>query len=57
MIENIRGDYNNTSAYVYGLRESSEKWQTSVIACEVTVHTTGGVLERAISMERVTLPM
>ena len=34
--------------------------QTSVIACEVAVHTTGSgsVLERAISrsMERVTLP-
>ena len=28
-----------------------------MIVCEVTVHTTGGALERAISMERVTLPM
>ena len=28
-----------------------------MIACEVTVHATGGVLERAISMERVTLPI
>ena len=28
-------------------RESREKWQTAVMACEVAVHTTGGVLKRA----------
>ena len=28
-----------------------------MFACEVAVQTTGGMLERAISMERVTMPM
>ena len=38
-----------TSAWHTGRasRESKEKWQTSVIACEVAVHTTSDVLERA----------
>ena len=39
------------------LWELREKWQTSVFAYKVAVHTIGVVLERAISMERVTMPI
>ena len=39
--------------YMYGMQAPHRNRG----ACEVAVHTTGGVLERAISMERVTLPM